>query len=70
MTQDWKAQLRKAAARRQKADDAAEAALAALYDAIDAAQAAGATYQEIADVVGVSRIRVGQVLKDRRAQAA
>lgn len=70
MNQDWKAQLKRAVAKRQRADDAADAALAALYDAIEAAREAGAGYQEIADAVGLSRIRVGQVLKERRGPQA
>jgi hypothetical protein len=66
---DWKTQLKRAAARRQRADDAAERALADLYDAIEAARDAGAGYQQIADLVGVSRIRVGQVLAARKGDA-
>lgn len=61
-------QLQRLATQREGLRDAAEEAQVKLYAAMLDAYDQGLTYQEIAGAVGLSRIRVCQVLKEERAR--
>lgn len=62
----WHEQLQEMVARREQAQGHAEDAQDGLYAAMLAAYEAGASYRQIAAATGLSRIRVGQVLKLQR----
>lgn len=67
---DWKDQLRQKVKAREEAEAAAEAAQEDLYNAmLEVFVREGVSYRQIADAVGLSRIRVGQVLRIQREKA-
>jgi hypothetical protein len=70
MTLIWQDRLREKVAAREAAQADAEAAQEALYAAMLEVFVAGeASYRQIAEAVGLSRIRVGQVLRLQREKA-
>lgn len=65
----WREQLVEIRRQRDAQAHAAEAAQGDLYAAIiEAADSGELTYDEIAEAVGLTRIRVGQVLRKYRAE--
>lgn len=67
---DWQAQLRRKVEAREAAEAVLDNAMDDLYEAMLEAFDGGASYRQIAEVVGLSRIRVGQVLRLQRAKTA